>query len=483
MFNFEQLKKDLVLYSIGKAIQTGVGQEIILREFKKQLHKKLLEKKDQLPNVQLKKYHWITALVSQLRKNFNRKYISKDVLNKLVYNLGSLFFLEENLKIQEACAKFEEKYGGKPPLFIVLSPTQKCNLKCEGCYAASSPQTAKSLPASIVERILREVYEDFGMRFIVISGGEPLLYSSEGKTLFDFWEQYNDVFFIFYTNGTLIDGEVAERLAKLGNAYPQISVEGFEKETDERRGKGVFKRILKAVENLREAGVPFAISVTATSKNISVLLSDEFYQFWFEEQGASYMWIFQLMPIGRGKEVFDLMPSPEQRVELYRKWEKLLERGYPIADFWNSGVLSNGCIAFGRLGGYFYIDWNGYITPCVFIPYYVDNVYDLYREGKTLGDAWNSLFFRRGREWQNEYGFTCPRNPKNWLMPCAIRDNYHTFRTRILTPDAKPENREAEESLNSEEYYQRMVEYDKKLEALTLPIWQKEYLEVTNSQS
>ncbi|MCD6489932.1 MAG: SPASM domain-containing protein, partial [Thermodesulfobacterium sp.] len=181
-------------------------------------------------------------------------------------------------------------------------------------------------------------------------------------------------------------------------------------------------------------------------------------------------------PIGRGKNVFDLMPSPEQRMMLYRKWEKLLEKGYPIADFWNSGPLADGCIAFGRKNGYFYIDWNGYITPCVFIPYYVDNVYDLYKKGKTLADAWNNLFFKNGRQWQKEYGYPYSKNAKNWLMPCAIRDNYHTFRTKIFTPDVKPENQEAEEAMNSEEYYQKLIEYDKQLEAITLPIWQNEYL-------
>ncbi|MBA7627287.1 hypothetical protein ES703_34749 [subsurface metagenome] len=45
---------------------------------------------------------------------------------------------------------------------------------------------------------------------------------------------------------------------------------------------------------MREVGVPFGISVTATSKNINVLLGDEFYDFDFKEQGASYMWELQM---------------------------------------------------------------------------------------------------------------------------------------------------------------------------------------------
>jgi MoaA/NifB/PqqE/SkfB family radical SAM enzyme len=56
-----------------------------------------------------------------------------------------------------------------------------------------------------------------------------------------------------------------------------------------------------ATEHLRDEGVPFGISVTATSKNIDVLLRDEFYDFYFRELGACYMWQFQLMPIGRNQ--------------------------------------------------------------------------------------------------------------------------------------------------------------------------------------
>jgi len=79
-----------------------------------------------------------------------------------------------------------------------------------------------------------------------------------------------------YTNGTLIDRECAARLAELGNVTPAISVEGWEKETDERRGKGVFRKIMQAMENLRNAGVPYGILVTATRENAEILLAEPF---------------------------------------------------------------------------------------------------------------------------------------------------------------------------------------------------------------
>jgi len=287
------------------------------------------------------------------------------------------------------------------------------------------------------------------------------------------------MFFLVYTNGTVISKEIVAKLAQSANVTPAISVEGFEKETDERRGAGTHKKILNAFEHLRQAGVPFGISVTATSKNVDVLLTDEFYDFYFKEQGACYMWQFQLMPIGRGKDEIELMVKPEKRLQLYRKWEKLLgEKMYCLADFWNSGVLVRGCIAYGRSGGYAYIDWNGNVTPCAFIPYYVDNIYDLYNSGKTLSDAMFSDFMKNGRKWQKEYGLNNCKKPNNWLMPCSIRDHYEIFRNSVLPKDAKPEDEKAREALESDEYFEVMKKYDEELEGLTEKIWETEYLNV-----
>jgi len=305
------------------------------------------------------------------------------------------------------------------------------------------------------------------------------MYKSEGRTLFDTFGKYDDMFFHVYSNGTLVNEKVAQQLARCANVTVAISVEGFEEETDQRRGAGTFRKILKAFESLRRAGVPFGVSVTATSRNVERLLSDEFYDFYFLEQGACYMWQFQLMPIGRGKDEMALMVTPQNRLELFRKWEKLLtEKQYCLADFWNSGVLSRGCIAYGRSGGYFYIDWHGNITPCAFIPYYVDNIYDLYDNGRTLPDALFSQFMVKGRKWQSEYGLHDWKKPNNWLMPCSIRDHYEIFRNSVLSTDVKPEDEKAREALESPEYFDILRQYDEQLRALTDDIWEKEYLRV-----
>ena len=69
------------------------------------------------------------------------------------------------------------------------------------------------------------------------------------------------------------------------------------------------------------------------------------------------------------------------------------------------------------------------------------------------------------------------KKPCNGLMPCSIRDNYKNFRENILTQNAKPENRDAKEALESKEYREYLEKFDDELKGLTQEIWDEEYLE------
>ena len=453
-------------------------RKILTKKIDDYIYKSIVDNdSEDLKEVAIKRYQFLSAMLHCMINNINRGYISPEIIKKIVNVFVQNNLIREDQIYTQAVEKFKEKYGEYPPTFIVFSPTQKCNLKCIGCYANSAADTSATIPYPYVDRVVSEVHDCWGVRFITISGGEPFTYKSEDKTLVDIYRKYNDMFYLVYTNGTIINEQIAQNLADCANVTPAISVEGFEEETDQRRGRGTFKKILETLQHLRSVGVPFGISVTATNKNADLLLEDEFYDFFFEEQGACYMWQFQFMPIGRGKDEMDLMVRPEQRLNLYRKWEKLLcKKKYCLADFWNSGVLSRGCIAYGRSGGYAYIDWHGNVTPCAFIPYYVDNIYNLYNNGGTLTDALFSDFMKKGRKWQRDYGLDNWKKPKNWLMPCSIRDHYEIFRTSVLPKNAKPEDEKAKEALESDEYFEIMKNYDQKLNSLTKKIWEIEYL-------
>lgn len=379
---------------------------------------------------------------------------------------------------QAVKSKFREHYGQNPPSFLVISPEKGCNLRCKGCYAASDREL-KKLPWEVFDKLITQVHDLWGGRFIVISGGEPLMYRDQGKGLLDMAEAHPEMFFMFYTNGTLISSSVAERMGKLGNIMPAISVEGLREETDARRGEGVFDRILNAFANLRKHKVLFGLSMTATKDNAHVLLSDEVIDFYFQEQGVFFTWVFHYMPIGRDYTL-DLMPTPAQRHNLYEQaWKQIREKKVFIADFWNSGTLVNGCISSGRSGGYFYVDWDGNMSPCVFVPYSPLNVNELFAQGKTINDAWEHSFFADLRQWQKKYGCqsgSMPEDCGNWLTPCPIRDHHADFRSILEGNNPIPIDQDAADALCDEGYREGLIRYDEALREEMEPIWEQKYL-------
>jgi MoaA/NifB/PqqE/SkfB family radical SAM enzyme len=234
------------------------------------------------------------------------------------------------------------------------------------------------------------------------------------------------------------------------------------------------------MDNLREAGVLFGISVTPCSHNADLLLSDDFLNFFFKEKGAFYGWYFQYMPIGR-KPNMQLMVTPEQRVKMYKAiWEKVIKDRLFIGDFWNSGTASDGCMAAGRGGGYFYIMWDGTITPCVFIPFMdngYNNIYEVYRRGETLTDIINSPLFSAIRKWHSSYWLDQSKEKcGNLLAPCIIRDNSNVFYKIVKTVGASHIDDGAKTYLSFIEQG-HMPQYNTKYRELADPIWEQEYLQ------
>lgn len=418
----------------------------------------------------------LRAVFASVGRALDRGQIAPGVLRRLLRSFLSNVVLRRDDDAVRSAREFSEQHGGQPPpTFLVVSPTSACNLHCAGCYSSSGSAT-QQLEWETLDRIVTEAKKFWGVRFFTVSGGEPLLYRSNGKGLLDLVERHNDCFFQTFTNGCFIDQPTAGRMAHAGNLVPAISVEGLEARTDARRGSGVFKRILQAMENLRSAGVPFGISMTATRQNAEEVLSDELLQCFFEREQAIFGWLFQYMPIGRGYTL-DLVVTPQQRLRMWeRTWRIIRDRKIMLADFWNCGTVTEGCIAAGT--SYLYIDWNGKVMPCVFVPYSAADIRDIYRRGGTLNDLYDLPYFQAIRGWQADYarGGTEHGGRGNLLLPCSLRDHYATGRELITRHQAQPEDQSAAYAIGDQDYAERMIAYDMDLRHVFDPVWEREYL-------
>ena len=365
------------------------------------------------------------------------------------------FVVNSHVRGAKVRESLKNKLGYWAPYLFVISPSMRCNLNCYGCYAGEYEKTGMETDLSweLLDSALKQA-KAMGIYFIVISGGEPFVYPHFWRML----EEHNDMYFQSYTNGTLIDEDTAKRLGELGNLLPCISVEGFEKETDARRGKGHWKKIMAAYEYLRKEGVLFGYSATATRENNELISSEEFIDY-FVEQGCFIGWYFNYIPIGR-KPSFELIPTPEQRIWRRRQLAKLrMEKNIVIADFWCDGALCGGCIAGGR--HYFHINNKGDVEPCVFCHFAKDNLRD-----KSLEEILDSDFFRSFRR----------RQPytDNLLRPCAIIDNPEVLRDAVRENNAHPTHQGAESIIT--EFAPELDKYAEAYGEIADKEWYENYL-------
>jgi len=257
-----------------------------------------------------------------------------------------------------------------------------------------------------------------GTYMYLYTGGEPLVRKDDIIALCN---KHSDCIFLAFTNATLIDEAFADDMLRVGNFIPAISVEGFEEETDARRGKGTYAKVVKALELLHRKKLPFGASCCYTRQNAEVIGSEEYFD-QMVAWGAKFCWIFTYMPVGVNA-IPDLMVTAEQREYMYHQVRKFRQtKPLFTMDFWNDGEYVNGCIAGGR--NYLHINANGDIEPCAFMHYSDSNIHE-----KTLLEAYQSPLFMAYRKNQ-------PFND-NMLRPCPVLDNPGRLTEMVAESGAK----------------------------------------------
>lgn len=266
-----------------------------------------------------------------------------------------------------------------PPVMI-LSITNSCNLQCQGCFVEKLSGRSMSLSdwQGVIEQAKR-----LGVFAFLIAGGEPFLV----KDLLHLIDKNKDRAFAIFTNGTCIDDEQLGHLKRISNVAVVLSLEGDERLTDERRGKGIYEKVITVLKKLSQFGIPSGISVTITTGN---------YSFWMKNEsindmiklGVKLCFFIEHIDVDDNKKALNTEQRKAFREKvLYYKDHKPIFIVHSPGDEAPLGV----CVSAGR--GFIHVNAFGDITPCPVVKFSTHNV-----KNSTLKEGLKSPLFQQIRK-------------------------------------------------------------------------------------
>ncbi len=246
----------------------------------------------------------------------------------------------------------------KIPLNTTFELTPFCNFSCVMCYIRlnkdMAQQQGKMLTADQWLDIARQAKEA-GTLHLTLTGGEPMTHP-------DFWKIYgelNKMGFLIYilSNGSLIDQQAIENFRIYGMPHlVKLTVYGASDETYKKicASDDGFTRVSKAVDLLKNAGVPVKLTSTIVKENACDL--QQIYAF-AREKGLSMQHTISVHKSSRGSvnsvetSRFEFADFPEE-VTL----EALENSKFPPVDSPFAWCASK--------GGSLVVTWHGHFQLC-----------------------------------------------------------------------------------------------------------------------
>ena len=300
---------------------------------------------------------------------------------------------------KRASAKRAEakKQGENIPPFLIASITSRCNLHCAGCYSRHNHATEDKAP---VKQLLKNEWEriflearDLGISFILLAGGEPMI----RRDVIEAAGQIPEILFPIFTNGTFMDDVYFDLLSTHRNLVPIMSIEGGQEKTNDRRGEGVYEKLISNMEELQKRHLIYGASVTVTRENLEEVMSDAFLKS-LKDRGCKAVIYVEYVPVNECGAEDHSPEDPLAPGDAEREWMKerllVLRKQYEdmvFISFPGDEKSSGGCVAAGR--GFFHINSHGDAEPCPFSPYSDINVRDT-----SLREAIRSKLFRALQE-------------------------------------------------------------------------------------
>lgn len=312
-----------------------------------------------------------------------------DAIKATLRNPKESIYMLKFAKATKAASKKRallEAEGEHIPPFLIASITSNCNLHCAGCYSRCNKSTDDSEPVNQLTDdewlgVFNEA-DELGISFILLAGGEPLL----RKGVIEAAGRKQNILFPIFTNGTYMSERFFNLFDKYRNLIPIMSIEGEKETTDQRRGKGVYDKLISNMDELNSRGLIYGASVTVTTENVREVSSEGFIGR-LSDKGCKAVIFVEFVPVT--DDSAHLAPGDAEREYLKNEIMRLRQDHPEIVfiSFPGDEKSSDGCIAAGR--GFFHINSHGGAEPCPFSPYSDINVKDT-----SLREAMKSKLFR-----------------------------------------------------------------------------------------
>ena len=276
------------------------------------------------------------------------------------------------------------KQGLEVPPVMIFSITNRCNLNCAGCYAhAQKRNIGNELSSDRIKGLFSEA-SDLGTSIILLAGGEPLM----RREVLEAAAAQENMLFPVFTNGLLLQNGYMDLFNNNRNLIPVLSLEGDMLKTDNRRGRGVYGKVIDAASEMKNQKMFYGMSITINRNNFEEVMSPDFINQYYT-LGCRLFFFVEYVPVGNGDINNCLSEEQKSRMSSRLINLRLVFSSLFIA-LPGDEEQYGGCLAAGR--GFVHISSSGDLEPCPFAPWS-----DVNLARKSLAEGLQSEFLRNIR--------------------------------------------------------------------------------------
>jgi radical SAM protein with 4Fe4S-binding SPASM domain len=223
----------------------------------------------------------------------------------------------EELAYSELAERLIANLGGRRELLsAMIGLTDRCNLRCVHCFVHDAARDRELRARELTTQQWFQIFDklaDAGCLSLTWTGGE-ILVRDDFAELYRYAKQKGFLITLM-TNGTLLTPEIVELLQEWYPLYLDISLYGLSAEMYQQvtDNGGAFDSVMRGIELLQRAGVPFrlkTIAMTVTRHQVAAMYG------FAAEQGVTFRHDGVLVPARHGADISHLRLPPAELVAM-----------------------------------------------------------------------------------------------------------------------------------------------------------------------